>query len=79
MKYQILLTPQQHQEMMKQAVDNFFSVCKFVGKGALIVGGITAIIGGICYLLEDNKDDVKITDDEIKKYQNKKKIIKKFV
>ena len=24
MKYQILLTPQQHQEMMKQAVDNFF-------------------------------------------------------
>ena len=51
MKYQILLTPQQHQEMMKQAVDNFFSVCKFVGKGALIVGGITAIIGGICFLL----------------------------
>ena len=73
MKYQILLTPQQHQEMMKQAVDNLFSVCKFVGKGALIVGGIIAIIGGICYLLEDNKDDVKITDDEIKKYQNKKK------
>ena len=73
MKYQILLTPQQHQEMMEQTVNNFFSLCKFVGKGALIVGGIILIIGGICYLFEDNKDDVKITDDEIKKYQNKKK------
>ena len=63
MKYQILLTPQQHQEMMKQAVDNFFSVCKFVGKGALIVGGITLIIGGIFYLFKDNKDNFNITND----------------
>ena len=72
MKYQILLTPQQHQEMMKQTVNNFFSFCNFVGKGALIVGGITLIIGGISYLFKGNKDNVKITDDEIKKYQNKK-------
>ena len=73
MKYQILLTPQQHQEMMKQTVNNFFSFCKFIGTGALIVGGITLIIGGIRYLFRGNKDNVNITDHEIKKYQNKKK------
>ena len=78
MKYWILLTPQQHQEMMKQTVNNFFSFCKFVGTGVLIVGGITLIIEGICYLFKGNKNNVKITDHEIKKYQNKKNN-KKFV
>ena len=65
MKYQILLTPQQHQEIMKQTVNNFFSFCKFVGTGALIVGGITLIIGGICYLFKGNKDNVKIIHDDL--------------
>lgn len=73
MNTHILLTPQQHHEMVEQTVNNFFSFCKFVGKSALIIGGITVIIGGICYLFEDKKDDVKITKDDIKKYQNKNK------